>query len=56
MHASPVEHQATPIHYPQSDYGWEEGITHIDRNMDFWSGNFRDWIQHRKMLPNECKK
>jgi hypothetical protein len=31
------------------------GITHMDRNYDFWSGNFKGWIQHRKTLQNEAK-
>jgi thymidylate synthase ThyX len=58
MHASPVEHQATPIHF--TDYSnphdyWSEGITHQDKYGTLWSGNFRDWIQYRKMLPNESK-
>ena len=59
MHASPVEHQATPIHFTEysqpSNYYWAEGITHEDRNGTLWSGNFRDWIQYRKTLPNESK-
>ena len=62
LHASPVEHQATPMIY--SDPGpyvdgmnpsrWEEGITHLDKNKVYWSGNLRGWIQHRKLLPNEA--
>jgi len=58
-HASPVEHQATPMN-PYSTYGynpeyWEEGTTHISRNGDLWSGNLRGWIQHRKLIPNEAQ-
>ena len=58
MHASPVEHQATPLHFTEysNPLGyWSEGITHMDRNGTLWSGNFRDWIQYRKTLPNESK-
>lgn len=58
MHASPVEHQATPIHfteYANPHSVWSEGITHQDKNGTLWSGNFRDWIQYRKTLPNESK-
>lgn len=58
-HASPVEHQATPMdidtvnkYYPEC---WENGTTHISRNGDLWSGNLRDWIQHRKLIPNEAR-
>lgn len=60
MHASPFEHQATPIKYGDHDYVPEEGITHftvVNGNhemagtiTDAWSGNFRGWIQHRHRL------
>lgn len=46
-HASPVEHQATPM---GMETKWEAGVTHKDRNGDFWSGNFRQWIQFRQLL------
>lgn len=47
VHASPFEHQATPIH----DYEiWPDGATHVDREGVFWSGNFRNWIQHRQLI------
>ena len=71
VHASPVEHQTTPMSVfnaqdPRSsdpEWGyrfqnpetWGLGITHMDRNYDFWSGNFKGWIQHRKTLQNEAK-
>lgn len=54
VHASPSEHQATPILHPKGanpDY-WPEGVTHMDRNTDYWSGNFKHWIQLRQLLPN----
>jgi thymidylate synthase ThyX len=58
-HASPVEHQATPMDYdticsfePET---WEPGITHVSANSDLWSGNLRGWIQHRKLIRNEAK-
>lgn len=35
---------------------WEEGITHVDREGNFWSGNFQGWIQHRQLIPNNAKK
>lgn len=57
VHASPVEHQATPMVEPL-DYlsnNWQPGITHVDRNFAFWSGNFRGWIQHRKLVPQESQ-
>lgn len=53
QHASPVEHQATPIYY-RNDYSksenWQLGITHMDRNHRLHSGNFKDWIQLRQTL------
>jgi hypothetical protein len=53
-HASPVEHQATPIEI--KDYVWghdfPEGMTHIDREGYCWSNNFKGWIQNRALIPN----
>lgn len=60
VHASPVEHQAMCFNskkiwdiFPEST--WAEGITHIDREGWYWSGNFKDWIQHRQLIPNNSK-
>jgi len=59
-HASPTEHQASPMAYPkvvESTYVFstEDGITHADMNGDYWSGNFKGWIQHRQLIPeNVC--
>lgn len=58
-HASPTEHQATPMNYPYADDTTElsnmDGATHIDRNGCVWSGNFKGWIQHRQLLDdNAC--
>jgi hypothetical protein len=66
VHASPFEHQGTPIdntvtHDCSKDGNlnvagqpvtWEEGITHVDRQGVFHSGNFTGWIQHRQLIPN----
>ena len=58
-HASPVEHQATPmdldtyINYEPET--WEPGVTHVSANGDLWSGNLRGWIQHRKLIQGEAK-
>jgi len=62
VHASPTEHQATPMR-PLSWWGrtfirpstWEAGVTHIDRDKQLWSAGFRGWIQHRKLIPNESR-
>jgi thymidylate synthase ThyX len=45
LHASPAEHQATPIC---------DNSLYIDCR-DHWSGNFFGWLQYRKMLPGECQ-
>lgn len=49
-HASPVEHQATPMSSSQ----WQKGVTHIDANSNQWSGNLKGFIQFRKLIPNEA--
>ncbi|ATN92826.1 FAD-dependent thymidylate synthase [Pseudomonas phage PPSC2] len=66
VHASPFEHQATPMkvtNWPEYiDPGvWldveEDGVTHADRKGNYWSGNFIGWIQHRQLIPNNvCNK
>ena len=58
-HASPVEHQATPMcssnwEVFDSEY-WGPGVTHLSANGDLWSGNLRGWIQHRKLIPGEAQ-
>lgn len=53
-HASPVEHQARPMH-PSEDYPGTPGVSHRDVQDQLWSGNFRGWIQHRKTITGEAK-
>ena len=48
-HASPVEHQATPID-DEDDEVWLPGVTHIDKYGNQWSGNFRGWVQYRQLI------
>lgn len=70
VHASPFEHQATPMLFNNElDFikyhlskelivgreGWEVGVTHITRNGDFWSGNLKGFVQHRQLLDNHTK-
>jgi hypothetical protein len=55
VHASPFEHQATPMAYPHDYDGvgadcFDDGATHVDRNYDIWSGNFKGWIQNRQLI------
>lgn len=52
-HASPVEHQATPMFRP--DTFADAGTTHIDRKGQAWSGNLRGWVQFRKTIPGEAQ-
>jgi thymidylate synthase ThyX len=55
-HASPVEHQATPVILDESTINIE-GATHEDHNGDVWSANFKNWIQFRHLFDEDsCKK
>lgn len=64
VHASPFEHQATPCDLEffcfdcqQSGDDWPKGATHLDKNGNFWSGNFKAWIQYRQLIDgNVCNK
>lgn len=50
-HFSPFEHQATPM---ASDVDFNvSGVTHLDKYGFYWSGNFRNWIQHRQLIMEE---
>lgn len=51
-HSGPFEHQATPIFEQRK--GWNDGVTHVDRNGNYWSGNFQGWIQFRQLIPNNA--
>lgn len=59
VHASPFEHQATPIDRLDKELdgftpymSWPKGVTHVDRKGQFWSANFMGWVQHRQLLDN----
>jgi len=56
VHASPLEHQATPMtnltNSCSSCDSWEKGVTHSDRSGAMWSGNFKYWIQHRQLIED----
>ena len=54
VHASPFEHQATPMR-KNPDFR-SKGITHRDRDGKFWSANFQGYIQHRQLIPNNAKQ
>lgn len=54
VHASPSEHQATPME-PQS-FGWEVGVTGYHKTTErFFSGNLFGWIQNRQLIKNHTK-
>jgi hypothetical protein len=71
VHASPFEHAATPvqdfyyeisptvgsdINDPFRPNTWEDGITHVDKDGYFWSGNFKSWVQGRQLVKDNYKK
>lgn len=59
VHASPFEHQATPMprFNPEGIYAWPQGVTHKDCEGDLWSGNLKGWIQNRQLISdNVCKE
>lgn len=60
VHASPFEHQATPVDYPDccdtTELGAIDGATHVDREGNVWSANFQSWIQHRQLIPNNVQR
>ena len=65
-HGSAMEHQATPMaeekftgcayyheNVPAFPKSWQEGISHVDRQGQLWSGKLRGWISYRKLIPGE---
>ncbi|ANA49354.1 putative thymidylate synthase [Pseudomonas phage phiPMW] len=69
VHASPLEHQATPVQQNHIYQGateilevnggrpstWEKGITHMRRDGTLCSGQLRGWVQYRQLVPNNVK-
>lgn len=41
------------INIPSAPSTWQNGISHIDKGSNLWSGNFKGWIQYRKTLKGE---
>lgn len=55
VHASAFEHVAKCSEATSGSL--EDGWTHVDLdNGSIWSGNFRDWVQYRQLIPNHVKK
>ena len=44
------------VNIPNDPKSWQDGISHMDKDRNLWSGNFQGFIQHRKLVPNECYK
>jgi thymidylate synthase ThyX len=61
VHASPVEHIATPITKEAIERAMNPGadpagITHVDIDGMPWSGNLRGWVQYRQLIDNNVKE
>lgn len=65
-HASAMQHQATPMKEAYEGYTWdksvnltdifdtwEPGVSHVDRDGQLWSAQFKGWIMYRKLIPGE---
>lgn len=56
IHASPAEHQATPMTYESlclslaGPNEWDDGTSHMGTSGSLWSGNFKSWVQYRKLV------
>ena len=51
-HMSPLEHVATPYD-PTNTIHNSLGMCQ-QGELDFWFGNFKNWVQYRKLIPNEA--
>ncbi len=58
-HSSAFEHAGTPIYTNAlslfSSRFWPRGVSHKDRDGNYWSGNYKGWVQFRKLIPGEAK-
>lgn len=51
VHASPFEQQATPVgDWAPMEAQSKKGLTHMDTKGQYWSGNFRGWVQYRQLI------
>jgi len=54
VHASPFEHQCTPMDSETTDLD-SKGVTGYNNSLGYYSGNFFGWIQNRQLIPeNAC--
>ena len=50
-HLSPFEHQAMPMERQATmPEVWDSGVTHMDKEWNYWSGNLQGWIQNRQLM------
>jgi thymidylate synthase ThyX len=56
-HYSPTEHQGYVMNHESeeaiSHAGFGDGVTHIDKNLNYWSANFKGFVQYRKLLEED---
>ena len=55
VHASPSEHVCSPIGDVDNVFDvrqWPDGVTHVTRHGELYSGNLRGWIQFRQLIKN----
>lgn len=56
-HYSPTEHQGMAFrpdgNWKYWHHEWPVGVSHMDRNQQFWSGNLKGFIQYRKILEEQ---
>lgn len=57
VHASAFEHAAKTCTGLLKDWdsGWNKGITHVNQDGHWFSGNFKHWVQYRQLIPNNSK-
>lgn len=65
VHASPFEHIATPMEFPNDSELNSKRLStakrymskgeHLDNEGNFWSGNFKGWYQYRQEISNNTK-
>lgn len=48
-HMSPFEHCAM---VPEGPRRYQKGFTMMDKDMNYWSGNFKGWIQYRQLIES----
>lgn len=52
-HMSPLEHVATPYDQSNEEHQMLGMCSLGPNNGDVWFGNFRNWVQYRKLIPGE---